>query len=197
MKEIIVLRHGAQTKTANPVGGLWDADAPLSEAGLNVIRQVATVNLAGKNFTRILASPLLRAIQTAEAVAEVLGDTSPEVESFPELGPGNFADWDFFEQLLAKNPAPTPSDCWEFAPAVIEAAGNRINLVIQEVLKGLKDGQSVLFVTHQPLAEATVMAVAGEYPLDINADKGGLFVLSFNEDGELIQPPAYLAPPKP
>jgi phosphohistidine phosphatase len=95
MKQLILLRHGV----AEPHGtvGIADDDRRLTPKGEKKLEAVGEglVRL-GYEFDRIFTSPLPRARQTAEVVAERL-DEEDRVENVEILRPGNSAssirDW--------------------------------------------------------------------------------------------------------
>lgn len=69
--EIYLLRHG-EAESAPP--GTSDADRSLTAAGREAIRKVLTrCRQAGVAPSLILTSPYLRAVQTAELAADILG----------------------------------------------------------------------------------------------------------------------------
>jgi phosphohistidine phosphatase len=82
------MRHGpAEDNAASGV----DADRALTSAGRDRVRGVAKALLAaGEEPLRIVTSPLVRAVQTAEIVAVVtkLGDRGGNVEVRREIAPG-------------------------------------------------------------------------------------------------------------
>src|SRR5215469_13448681 len=71
--ELYILRHAiAGVRSASAAGG--DSQRPLTVEGAGKMRQGARgMKAMGLNFNLILSSPYLRAKQTAEIVANVLG----------------------------------------------------------------------------------------------------------------------------
>lgn len=68
--EIYLLRHGIAEEAA---GGMADAERGLTAEGREKLKRVlARARSAGVEPTLILASPLVRAVQTAEMAAEIL-----------------------------------------------------------------------------------------------------------------------------
>jgi len=80
------MRHGiAVPRDAHEIH--TDRERPLSPKGLKKMRRAAEGLLTLKlSFDRILTSPLLRAQQTAQVVAEVF-NTEDRIEEIPELAP--------------------------------------------------------------------------------------------------------------
>jgi phosphohistidine phosphatase len=95
---IFLIRHAE----ASPLGSGWvrdDADRPLSARGRGDARRTAAaLRDRGVAFDRILASPRMRAVQTAEIHAAALGYAGL-VESIPFLGRSG-AWQDGLERLL-------------------------------------------------------------------------------------------------
>lgn len=83
--KIWLLRHGEAEPRART-----DAQRCLTEAGRNEVRRSAA-HLVGKPLQTILASPYLRAQQSAELVREVLG-FGGAVETVPWLTPDSDVD---------------------------------------------------------------------------------------------------------
>lgn len=81
------MRHGIAADLGEG-GVIKDADRPLTLEGRARMKLTAAgLNEAGLKFNLILSSPLLRARQTAEAVAEVL-DLQHKVKIIESLAPG-------------------------------------------------------------------------------------------------------------
>ncbi|MFO0930540.1 MAG: phosphohistidine phosphatase SixA [Gemmataceae bacterium] len=85
---LILIRHGE----AAPVGAHGvhdDEERPLTDAGRGQCRAAAAaLKRLGVKLDRLLASPLVRARQTAEEVVAGWGDGAPEVEECEALAPG-------------------------------------------------------------------------------------------------------------
>jgi phosphohistidine phosphatase len=84
--ELYILRHGEAGKRTP--SGNRDSERPLTVAGLEEIEEVArALAELGVRFDFVATSPLKRARQTAEAVAEVLKVKKGSVEEWGELKP--------------------------------------------------------------------------------------------------------------
>lgn len=87
MIELYLMRHGIAADLGEG-GVLRDADRPLTLEGRAKLKMAATgIRQLGLKFNLILTSPLLRARQTAEVVAEVL-DLQHKVKIIESLAPG-------------------------------------------------------------------------------------------------------------
>jgi phosphohistidine phosphatase len=86
--DLYLMRHGIAVPGGSP-GIASDEDRPLSPKGIKRMRKAArglsTLEIA---FDQVFTSPLLRARQTAEIVAEIL-ELKEQPEELPELAPGN------------------------------------------------------------------------------------------------------------
>jgi len=104
MMTLYFLRHGiAEDRTAP--GIKRDADRVLTAEGRQKVRRVAkAMDRLELQFDRILSSPLLRALQTAEQVAGTLA-RAPKVEVWEELSPDGDAAA-LIERLNQLCPAP-------------------------------------------------------------------------------------------
>jgi phosphohistidine phosphatase len=88
--DLYLLRHGIAVDPVTPNYGT-DADRPLTPEGERKLRQIAEAMEALKlSFDLILSSPYLRARQTAELVAQVLGERK-RLEMSDSLTPGSSA----------------------------------------------------------------------------------------------------------
>ena len=88
--EIYLLRHGIAVTTHAKIAS--NAERPLSKKGSERMSKGAKGLLSlGVSFDRILTSPLLRAQQTAQVVAEVL-KMGEQLEEIRELAPEGSAE---------------------------------------------------------------------------------------------------------
>lgn len=84
---LYLMRHGIAVPREEH-SYLADAQRPLTEEGVSKTREVARgLAQLGISCDRIFSSPLLRARQTAEITAEILG-LKDRMEEWPELGAG-------------------------------------------------------------------------------------------------------------
>jgi phosphohistidine phosphatase len=99
--ELCIMRHGiAPDRGSYPT----DAKRPLTSEGKERMREIAQgLGKAGFSPDRIVSSPLVRASETAEIVAEILG-SGVRVESCDALQPGGTREALF--DFLAKQSAP-------------------------------------------------------------------------------------------
>jgi len=89
MKKIYILRHG-ETQWNKEEIFRGRNDIPLNEVGLKQA-ELASYYFKDKGIERIFSSPLLRAMQTAEAVSKTVGGDIEIVEEFIDI---NFGIWE-------------------------------------------------------------------------------------------------------
>lgn len=101
-RHLLLVRHAA-VSTAMQGRFLGRTDVPLAPEGLHHVRAL-TSRLHALHPRRCLASPLIRARETAELLAEPLGLT---VEMEPDLREADFGDWEgrTFDEIHAADPA--------------------------------------------------------------------------------------------
>ncbi|HZW02320.1 MAG TPA: histidine phosphatase family protein [Anaerolineaceae bacterium] len=151
MTRLLLVRHG---ETAWNVEGRYQgqADPPLNERGQAQAAQLAG-RLAGAGIDVIYASPLRRALQTAEAIAR---RTGAPVRTDPRLMEIHQGRWQ--EQLVTDIQANYPelfarwqADPWRSHPPEGEsltAVQQRVSAAVDDILAGHR-GQTVALVTHR------------------------------------------------
>jgi broad specificity phosphatase PhoE len=169
MKEVWLLRHG---ETDWNLQGRWQGQAPfapgLNEAGFAQARSAASV-LSNVRFAAIYSSDLLRARQTAEAVAEQQG---LRVIFDGRLREVNLGVWEgmlsedvkarYLKELeeREKNPLRARPPQGETLAEVAERVQAALKDILQEQAQG-----PVLIVSHG-LALAALSCLAGGVPLE-------------------------------
>jgi uncharacterized phosphatase len=87
--EFIFVRHGQSQ--ANADGMIADESSPLTEKGFEQARETGK-KLKHLGITTIVSSPILRAHQTAEAIAGELGIDSAQIQVMDELRERDFGE---------------------------------------------------------------------------------------------------------
>ncbi|XKT74574.1 MAG: class I tRNA ligase family protein [Patescibacteria group bacterium UBA2163] len=151
----MVMRHGESEKNVSPsiVTDAFDAPYPLTSKGEEDVRRAAQEKLNGVDL--IIASPVLRARQTAELVAKELGLSKEQVvfdERVRELEHG-VAEGTPYKEFAAKYPISL--DRFEHAPEGGENWNDvrrRMGEVLYE-LEGKYENKKILIISHgDPLA---------------------------------------------
>jgi probable phosphoglycerate mutase len=164
---MILLRHGVTRFTVDKrFSGPGGAEDPgLTEEGRNQAERAAKVIKADGGVDALLASPLRRALETAEAVAEAL---SMPVQTVPDFRECAFGAWDglTFDDVHARWPAEL--ETWLGSVTERPPGGESLVDVQARVEAALRrtleehHGQTVLVVSH-----VTPIKLAVRYCLDM------------------------------
>lgn len=163
-RRLVVWRHGETEYNAT---GRWQGqfDAPLSDIG----REQATTaakSLATYDVSRILASDLSRAADTARALADVTGRTVTSDRRFREIDVGNWAGLTTPEiratqgELLDRINAGEDLRRGGTGETVGEVA-DRVLAGVGELIEGLPAGETAAIATHGFAARILCAALAG------------------------------------
>lgn len=163
---LYLIRHGATEHNLAKPPRLQGSgvDGPLSETGREEARRVAAV-LSERNLSAIFSSPMKRAIETAEAVAQPHSLELATVESLREINVGSWEDrtWEEIQQNDAdaywrfkKNPAEHGYTGGENLAQLLE----RVEPTLTELLQ-THIGQEIAVVTHSMVNRVLVGASMG------------------------------------
>ena len=122
MLTLVLTRHGLTARSVPEQHLGQKIDIALSEEGRVQARALAG-RLADVTFGRIIASPLVRAHQTARIVAAGLSDRVPPVETDPRLAEMDYGEWEglTYEEIDTRDAARRRA--WETDPASIRCPG--------------------------------------------------------------------------
>ncbi|TAK80881.1 MAG: histidine phosphatase family protein [Aquabacterium sp.] len=153
--QLYVARHG-ETELNAQQRYQGSSDYPLNEQGLAQARELAARLPAG--ITRVVASPLLRAQQTAQAVSDRTGVPVVTIAGFRERCYGAFEGLNR-EQTIERYPdliARRIAQQWDDAPPGGETMRQAVGRVEQALLDlhAQQQGQVVLLVAHGFVARA-------------------------------------------
>ena len=172
--KLYIARHGETPwNVENRVSGR--TDVPLTEKGMEQARLLAQ-NAMGKGIQVIIASPLLRARQTAQAVSEAIGVPIELDERLIELDFGSFeggprSDPDF-QYTRAQFPTRYPGGESAFQLA------HRVYSCLEDV-KRKYAGKTVLLVCH-----GGVCRMVRSYFMDLTNDEYSYY---FAPNAELVE----------
>jgi broad specificity phosphatase PhoE len=144
-----LLRHG-QTPMSVEKRYAGTSDVPLTEAGEEQAAAAAK-RLAGAGLDVIVTSPLLRARQTADAVAAACGADVVVDAGFRET---DFGAWEGLTFAEVRERWPAEMTAWLADPAVAPPAGESFDAVRARVAFALarvtesRSGRHVLIVSH-------------------------------------------------
>jgi ribonuclease H / adenosylcobalamin/alpha-ribazole phosphatase len=195
-----LLRHG-QTPMSVQKRYAGRTDAPLTEVGVQQAAAAAK-RLASAGLGVIVTSPLLRTVQTAQAVAAVTGAAVVTDDGFRET---DFGAWEGLTFAEVRERWPAEMSAWLADPEVAPPGGEsftdvsaRVTAALDRVLAA-RAGQTVLIVSHvtpiKTLVAAALLAppaalyrmhldVAALSEIDWYAD-GPAVLRSFNDTGHL------------
>jgi broad specificity phosphatase PhoE len=195
-----LLRHG-QTPMSVQKRYAGRTDAPLTEVGAQQAAAAAK-RLASAGLGVIVTSPMLRTVQTAQAVAAVTGAAVVTDDGFRET---DFGAWEGLTFAEVRERWPAEMSAWLADPEVAPPGGEsftdvsaRVTAALDRVLAA-RAGQTVLIVSHvtpiKMLVAAALLAppaalyrmhldVAALSEIDWYAD-GPAVLRSFNDTGHL------------
>jgi ribonuclease H / adenosylcobalamin/alpha-ribazole phosphatase len=195
-----LLRHG-QTPMSVQKRYAGRTDVPLTEVGVQQAAAAAK-RLASAGLGVIVTSPLLRTVQTAQAVAAVTGAAVVTDDGFRET---DFGAWEGLTFAEVRERWPAEMSAWLADPEVAPPGGESFTDVSARVTAALdrllaaRAGQTVLIVSHvtpiKTLVAAALLAppaalyrmhldVAALSEIDWYAD-GPAVLRSFNDTGHL------------
>jgi ribonuclease H / adenosylcobalamin/alpha-ribazole phosphatase len=145
----LLLRHGeTPLSTEKRFAGI--GEIPLTETGVLQAKAAARA-LAGRSIDAIVSSPLGRARQTAQEVADVL---DLPVRTEDGLRETDFGDWEGYTFAEVRSRWPAELDSWLADPSVAPPHGEsftdvarRVNTARDKLLVRFR-GQTVLVVSH-------------------------------------------------
>lgn len=189
---LLLARHGTVEGRRSGVLGCA-ADAPLSALGWREARSLAE---AARRYRpeALVASPMLRARQTAEAVSEALGLPVEMDDDLREIGLG---EWEgkTFEEIAAQDPAAV--ERWaEFAPDFAPPGGEVAGDFFARVCRALgrlsaRPERAVMAVAHGGVVRAALcraLGLAHRNYLLFDVQPGALAAVRwFGENGTLFE----------
>ena len=188
MKTIYFIRH--TQSEANFKGILASRqDYPLTEKGRQEAIVIASEFKDIAQLDRIFCSPLIRAQQTAQPIAEAFGLDIEKDERITEQDLGVFSGMTYAELDDCPDYMHDRSERWEWIPEgggeSYEMIANRLEPFFQS-LESL-EGNSILSVTHAVtlrLIKATLEQTLPDYPRDI-ARNGEVWKVQFTGLGNI------------
>ena len=134
MSEIVLVRHG-ETEWSRALKHTGRTDIPLTDEGHDEAELVAHA-LAGRRFSRVLSSPLRRALDTARLA---LPGVEPELR--PELAEWDYGDYEGITTVEIRKSVPDWT-VWRYGARggeSVEAVGARVDLLVAELREAKAD----------------------------------------------------------
>ncbi len=161
---IVLVRHG-QTAWNREVRFRGQANPPLDDVGLQ--QAAATAGYVKKRWPveAVYASPMGRAMQTAEAIGEAHDMMAQPFEGLLDI---NFGDWQGHSPEEVKQTHPELLRAWYDAPHTVQVPGGEsLDIVRDRVVAGLDTiverhpGQRVAMVGHTVVNRVLLCAILG------------------------------------
>ena len=160
MNIVYFVRHGENPANLTREFSHRVVDYPLNERGVAQARATARY-FAGREIAAVYSSPLRRAAQTADIIAETLGLPVCVAETFREvnvgaleLEPPNEVNWALHDRIFAEWFGGQASSCFPDGEDLI-ALTQRMRQGLLDVLRGRHD-QQVIVVAHGGILAATL-----------------------------------------
>ena len=190
MTKIYLVRHGVTpANKENRFAGRTDEQ--LHPDGVEQVRQVGA-RLQNKNIGRIFCSPLMRTVQSAEILSEMLHIPSARVEGFNEI---NIPHWDGLTKDEIRQQHGDEYPTWLTAPHVFRLPGCETIQQVQEravaAVESLAEchpGESLLAASHLIVLRSLVLFYRDMAIRDfrsIRIDNGSILCLSQAADGQM------------
>lgn len=165
--KLLVIRHGQSEADIRRVCE-GRADFPLTGQGLDQARRIARWLNDQARPSRIYSSPLLRARQTAEAIAQVCGGTVTELADLMEFDNGELAGVPF-SQVAQRFPVvpDVPAHAAVYGQETRLAFRLRAESVLSRVLHENPEDATICLVTHGGMINQLLRAFL-RLPVDAN-----------------------------
>lgn len=168
MKTIYFIRHAQSEANLNDILASRQ-DFPLTEKGLADAAAIAAEFKSIATLDRIICSPLIRAQQTAEPIAEAFGLKVETDERIIEQDLGVFAGMTYADLEDRPDYMHERSKRWNWVPDGGGESYEMIALRLEPFFQSLEtmEGESILFVTHAVtlrLIKAHLEQTLPEYP---------------------------------
>lgn len=166
MRTLLLVRHG-QTAWNRDERFRGQADIPLDDVGMEQARRTGRFIAARWSPVAIYASPLSRAMQTAQAIAEACG--GPSVQPVPALTDINYGAWVGLSVPEVEARYPDDLRLWQQEPARGHPTGGESLHALQErsvaALRALlaqhADDATLIVVGHTVLNRALMLGLLG------------------------------------
>lgn len=164
MTRIVLVRHG-QTEWNRVERFRGQADVPLNETGVAQAEATGQRVAAEWQPVAVYASPLSRAVRTAEAIASRLG---LPVQPHPALIDINYGQWQGLTPDEVRQRWPEELDAWYNAPRQARIPGGETLDELREramaavrALAARHEGQTIALVAHTVVNRVILLAVLG------------------------------------
>ena len=189
---LLIIRHGQSLwNEAGRIQG--QQDIALSALGLRQAEALGN-RLRAAHLDAIYASPLLRARQTAAAIA---GPHGMDVRLEPDLAEIHHGMWEGMTEADVATQFGDLLDLWRTRPSQVQMPGGEHfvdcqarGLAAVERIAAAHPAQTVAVVTHDVVVKAVIAHVLGldaDHITRFNVDNTGVSVVTYGPDGAVVQ----------
>jgi probable phosphoglycerate mutase len=192
MGKLILVRHGESLANSQHV--FAEDHTPLTDLGRKQASEVAVRIAAHFRPSAIVASPLVRARETAEVIGQHLGLT---VEVVPGLEESDFGflkgqTYEFYHRHIQQDPTFNKHEAWLWVPQggeSTEMTARRVLPVLQRLAERFPE-EEILVVCHGMMMLAITAHLLGTWHgLDVPPNCA---VLAMEHDGGRLRPPVLV-----
>ncbi len=184
------MRHGVQA-AHDPKSLPWDPDAPLSPEGREGL-EIGNLVLARSGylyfaefpemvrFAFLASSPLRRSVETMEIVTRP-AKLAVKPETWPDLGP-TIEAWDHVFKVYPQHDLKVTSTVlamYQAEPGLMVVEGTKVWGAVRDASLLIREGESALLVSHQPLIEMAAAVAMDEWPPIYSLEKGEMLMFTF------------------
>jgi phosphoserine phosphatase len=178
---LYIVRHG-ETQWNKDEVFRGRKDVPLNERGQQQAEVVGRY-FQGKAVDRIVSSPLMRAVQTAQSISHTTG---VPIEAWSEFTDIDFGIWEGLSLREVEERYPAELAVWRTSPKNLKIeAGETLAAVEDRISEGLKilcNGQegAVVILTHRVICKLIVLTclkMGAEHFWDMKYDPGSITLL--------------------
>ena len=160
---VILIRHG-QTAWNKQEVFRGRADIPLDEVGLRQAEAVAEA-LAAEQITRVMTSPLSRAVKTAEALAASRQIVPVVMPAFIDM---DFGEWEGQQHAVVREQFPELYAAWRDRPQEVQFPGGedleavrlRAGAALDELVEQYP-GETMAIVSHRVVNKLIICHILG------------------------------------
>lgn len=165
--KIILVRHGVSQWNDDSENDRYNGltDIALSENGIEQVKQMA-VFLKNENINAFYSSPLQRAVQTAQIVAEK--HPQKQLNVVPEFAEINFGDWESFTRKQLSEKFGDDYKIWKKNPAEIAPPNGENGISVKEralpkilELAQKHDNQTIFIAAHKNVNKIILASLMG------------------------------------
>jgi broad specificity phosphatase PhoE len=159
----------------------------LNETGEKQAEKVGA-SFAGISLSRVISSPLQRAVQTAEAIG---GTTGVPVETMGEFTDISFGMWEGLPLREVKERYPVDFGLWKTSPQELRVESGETLATVRERVSGglakltVAEEGAIAVVTHRVICKMIALAcldIGDEHFWDLKYDPASITLLERRED---------------